>query len=95
MVHGHFNSHHICCIREIASLDEFTGIVSVGVALNYMNAAINIDAEDDDLGDDIVSSQEQLELQEDEEEDKRERQVDNDMIYILIVSLDNVQLKDS
>ena len=55
-----------------------------------MNVAISIFAEEDDSGDNIVSSQEQLDLQGNEEEDKQERQVDNDMIDLLTISLDNV-----
>ena len=46
--------------QGVASLDRFTGTASVGIALNPVNVAVDIFAEDDDSGDNIVSSQEQL-----------------------------------
>jgi hypothetical protein len=40
MHRGRFNSHHIRRIRQIAALEGFTGIASVRVALDAVNAGV-------------------------------------------------------
>jgi hypothetical protein len=91
MVRGRFNSYHIRRIRKIANLSGFTGMASVGIALEPLDGGIKAAAEVDwPREDDLPSSQELLDLQEEEEE---EEQRDNDVLDILVVSMDSVQVK--
>ena len=94
MVHGQFNSHHICCIRQIAGLPRFTGIASIGVSVDVIGDGVeapteqNVGQRDDDKED----GQEFMDLQEDQEDQEEEEQLDNDILDILTVAMDNTQL---
>ena len=63
-------------------------MASVGIALEHLDGGIKAAAEVDwPREDDLPSSQELLDLQEEQE------QRDNDILDILVVSMDSVQLK--
>jgi hypothetical protein len=81
MIRGRFNSHHICQLREMASLVGFTGDASVGVALTEQEAH-----------NDIGSSQELWDLQAEEEELEHEEQMNNDLLDILTISTDHLTI---
>jgi hypothetical protein len=94
MRRGRFNSHHIRRIRQIAVLEGFTGIASVGVALDAVNAGVDAAAGGDvEHGDDDIEvTGELLDLQEEQEGQEEEEQLDNDLLDILCVSMDHVIL---
>lgn len=89
MVRGRFNSHHIRRLRQISRLHGFTGIASVGVALEAcpaVNGDVDIEYEE------TSGSQEEQDLQEEQEEEEEEEQLNDDIIDILTVSMDRVAL---
>ena len=94
MIHGQFNSHHICRLRQIAALHGFTGMALVGVALEAVDTPIEAPAVWNDKlrADDMLASQELLELQEEQEQDEQDEQLDIDILDILAVSMDHIQL---
>ena len=92
MVRAQFNSHHILRIRKIASLAGFTGVASVGVALEALNDGIPEVAEEInwDEVDDSAGNRELLDLQAEQEE---QEDMDNDILDILTVSMDAIHVK--
>ena len=95
MVRARFNSHHIRRIRKIASLPGFTGMASVGIALETLDDGITWVAEEINWheGDDLAGNQELLDLQSEQEGQEEQEQMDNDILDILTVSMDAFHLK--
>lgn len=98
MVRGRFNSHHICRIKEIAALTGFTGLASVGEALEapWLCPVAAGDAEADveeNVGHEDVNTsthKEREDLQDKQEGEEEEEQMNEDVIDILTLTMDRI-----
>ena len=99
MVWGRCNSHHIRRLRQITALPGFTGMASVGVALethetdHTVDGFAGVDIEQSHRNDN--ADQQQLDLQSQEnlqKEQEEEEQLNNDIIDILTISMDHASL---